>query len=115
MSTLDEMVARRKRLRDELAAVDEEIREHTDLPEGWEIDPGNGLMAGGVTLHRRASYDGDAASICVYGGSQGSGFFIRDDHDTSIHVEPEAVRAALRIYDLKEAARKKKRATGTSR
>ena len=109
MPTLDEMVAQRKRLRDELAAVDEQIREHTDLPEGWEIDPGNGLMAGGVTLHHPGSYDGDAVSICVYGGAQGSGFFIKDEGDTSAHVDPEAVRAALRIYDLKEAARRKAR------
>ena len=113
MSTLDEMIARRKRLQEELAAVDERIRNHTNLPDGWEIDPGNGLMAGGVTLH--GMEDGVCVSICAYGGTQGSGFFIRDEGNASVHVDPEAVRAALRIYDWKEAARKEKRAAGTSR
>lgn len=118
---LQEKLDKRKALAAELEALDADIRESTMLPYGWSIDPGTGHMAGGVTLWGSA-IDGEGGSeeevsICVYGGSQGAGFFIRD-HDrgtTSPHVDPEAVKAALRILDLKNKALRKLRETNRPR
>lgn len=105
--TLAELLERKAELDRETQALDEQIRTLTELPDGWYIEPGMGLMAGGVTLCGTSDHSGQEiqVSICVYGGSQGSGFFIRD-HDrgvTSPHVDPEAVKAAFRVFRLKKS------------
>ena len=113
MAELNELLEKRASLAKELDGLDGTIKEMTDLPYGWEIDSGHGHMAGGVTLWGSVD-DGDGrreqVSICAYSGSQGSGFFIKDHErgTESPHVDREAVKAALRILDIKDAEWKKK-------
>ena len=117
MTTLTEMVAKREALQAELDKVDESIATRTDLPVGWTIDPGNGLMAGGVTLygtgfrHNVSHADEEVSvSICVSTGAQyGSVFFIKDHESMcrSLWIDPEAVRAALHIYDIQNEERER--------
>ena len=103
---LNEILEKRKSLSSEISKLDKLIKEFTDLPNGWTIDPDHGYMSGGVTLHGFVQYDEctEPASVCVYD----KGLFIRDEelHEQSVTISREAIQAALKIYDIKERLRK---------
>ena len=121
MSKLDDLLKQHADATRTLSEVNRELREATGLPHGWSIDTTGGPMAGGVALygpncdHNRE--EEDRVTISVSSGSQYGKVFSIWDHErgtSSVWVDPEAVRAAMRIYDMREAedkeARDKKRA-----
>lgn len=110
LMTIDEMVAQRKKLTDEIHKIDHELREATNLPHGWHIDPGHGLRSGGITLHGSIyNYDDgreENVSICVHS----DGLFIQDHEreQRSPSVDTKAISAAIRIFEMKTKDKFKK-------
>lgn len=116
MNILNETIAKREKLSQEIDKLNEKIKEMTDLPDEWEVDPGHHeLMAGGVALHGHccaSEREDESVSISISNGGQyGAVFYIRDNHrgTCSPWIDPEAVRAGLRIYDMIEKEKKEKR------
>ena len=100
-----QMLLDRKRVLDiERAQIERSLREQLGLPCGWYID--QSASAADVTL--LGSDDGDEIAIHIRASNGGDDrFFIIDsDGDEGQRVDPEAVRAALRVYDLRVTARR---------
>lgn len=108
MSSLKEMMERRRELAAELHKMDESIRSISNLPYGWSLVSG-GPMSGAVTIV--SDDDEDPVLVCVSSGAQYGDVLIIQQHEREqeIRCNWKGVDAVIQLHKLLEQQKRLER------